>query len=293
MLRCSCCDSARLISYLLNTITTDSVERCINYYMKSLLLTLLWINTAWAADASVFLYNLTQDRAEYSRNTQQVRAIASVTKIMTAMVVLDGNPDLRSELRLSRRVGSNLPQQSYSRGDLLTAMLVRSDNAAAETLAENYPGGRSAFITDMNRHARDFDMLDTHFEDPTGLGRNNLSTVKDVTTMMAMASDYKFIRDTSTKKHAEFATQGRNKNKIISLPNTNQPLLLAYNTIVVSKTGLTNAAGWCVSMVIEHNLQKYVLVILGARTRDARIATAKNIMQDYVDRNIVRQVSFL
>lgn len=261
--------------------------------MKSLLLTLLWINTAWAADASVFLYNLTQDRAEYSRNTQQVRAIASVTKIMTAMVVLDGNPDLRSELRLSRRVGSNLPQQSYSRGDLLTAMLVRSDNAAAETLAENYPGGRSAFITDMNRHARDFDMLDTHFEDPTGLGRNNLSTVKDVTTMMAMASDYKFIRDTSTKKHAEFATQGRNKNKIISLPNTNQPLLLAYNTIVVSKTGLTNAAGWCVSMVIEHNLQKYVLVILGARTRDARIATAKNIMQDYVDRNIVQQVSFL
>jgi D-alanyl-D-alanine endopeptidase (penicillin-binding protein 7) len=261
--------------------------------MKSFLLTLLLINTAWAADASVFLYNLTKDRTEYSRNTEQVRAIASVTKIMTAMVALDRDPDLRSELKLSRRVSSNLPQQSYSRRDLLTAMLVRSDNAAAETLAENYPGGRTAFITEMNRHARDFDMPDTHFEDPTGLGRNNLSTVRDVTTMMAVASDYKFIRDTSTKKHAEFETQGRKKNKVISLPNTNQPLLMTFDSIVVSKTGLTNAAGWCVTMVIEQNFQKYVLVILGARTRDARIATAKNIMHDYVDQNLPRQVGSL
>ena len=248
--------------------------------MRFALVFLIISNWAWATDTSVLVYNITQDQVEYGRRDQQVRAIASVTKVMTAIVVLDQNPNMIETLKLSRRVASNLPQQQYSRRDLMTAMLVRSDNAAAETLAENYPGGRQAFISDMNRHAHQFMMQHTQFEDPTGLGRLNLSTAQDVSIMMTRALNYDMIRDTSTRLSAQFETQSRKKKRVISLPNTNQPLLGAFSNILVSKTGLTSAAGWCVSMVVQHGSERYAVVILGAGSREVRTSTAKHMIND-------------
>ena len=246
-------------------------------------------SSIWAKEPSVLLYNITKGQVEYNKNVDEVRAIASVTKLMTAMVTLDHDKDLAKRLPLSRRVHSNLPQSSYTRMDLLRAMLVRSDNAAAETLAADYPGGRDAFIAQMNLQAQTWGMTHTKFEDPTGLGSQNLSTALEVKEMLNHANSYWLIRDTSTKKQAEFETLYKKKIKTISLPNTNQPLLFTFDSIVVSKTGFTSSAGWCVGLVVEQKQTQYVVVVLGAKNKADRIAKVKDVMYNHMlDTNLFR-----
>ena len=139
--------------------------------MRWILPLLLLIGSAWAKPApdSVLLLNTSTNHIELSRNADRVRSIASLTKIMTAMVALDYDKDLSRRLTLTQRVGSFLPRQQYTREQLLEAMLVKSDNAAAETLAEDYPGGRTAFIAEMNRQAQAWQLYNTTFDDASGL----------------------------------------------------------------------------------------------------------------------------
>ena len=249
-------------------------------------------SSVWAKEPSVLLFNITKNRVEYSSNINEVRAIGSITKLMTAMITLDYDKDLSKKLKLSQRVHSNLPQNSYTRMDLLRAMLVRSDNAAAETLAADYPGGREAFIAQMNRQAREWGMTHTRFEDPTGLGSLNISTATEVKELLTYANGYWLIRDTSTKQQAEFETQHKKKIKIITLQNTNQPLLFAFSSIVISKTGLTNAAGWCVALAVEQYQNQYAVVVLGAKNKADRIAKVKNLMYNHMLDANLQEVNF-
>ena len=148
--------------------------------MRYLLLTLLFvISTAHAREPSVYVYNETTDRIEYQRNSTEYRSIASITKLMTAMVALDHSKDLFRRLPLNTTVKSNLPRGTYTRQELFDAMLVRSDNAAAETLAADYPGGRKEFIWRMNQQAKEWGINAT-FRDPTGLHPGNMATAGDV-----------------------------------------------------------------------------------------------------------------
>lgn len=233
-------------------------------------------------EPSVWVYNMTRDRVEYAYNSEAVRPIASVTKIMTAMITLDHDKDLSKTLKLSRRVGSNLPQQSYNRWQLLQAMLVRSDNAAAETLADDYPGGRAAFITRMNAQAREWGMTQTRFEDPTGLSPNNISTVAEIASMMETSAGYWLIQEVSTRKQIAVETQFKKRIRTVSLKNTNAPLLFEFDNIIVSKTGLTSRAGWCVGLVVEQRRQQYAIVVLGAKTKQERIRTVEKVMYNHV-----------
>jgi D-alanyl-D-alanine endopeptidase (penicillin-binding protein 7) len=131
---------------------------------------------AHAREPTVLVYNINAQRTELSQNSDQIRSMASVTKLMTAMVALDHNRDLQQQLVLRKNTGSRLPPGRYTREQLLLAMLVSSDNGAAETIAQNYPGGRSAFVSEMNRHARMWNLQDTKFVDPSGLGVFNVTT---------------------------------------------------------------------------------------------------------------------
>lgn len=198
------------------------------------------------------------------------------------MVAIDHDKDLTRTLMLSSRVGSNLPKQHYNRWQLLQAMLVRSDNAAAETLAADYPGGREAFIASMNRRAAEWGWSNTHFEDPTGLGAGNVSTVVELADMMTTAASYWLIRETSVKKQIAIESQYKKSVRTISLNNTNQPLLFEFNSIVVSKTGLTSRAGWCLGLVVEQNQQQFAVVVLGTRDREDRKATVKRAIYNHV-----------
>jgi len=248
---------------------------------KLLLILLIAIAPAHAAD-SAMLFNLTDNRIEYSRNVDQVRSIASITKLMTAMVALDYDKDLSRRLMLSKSVHSHLPRQEYTREQLLNAMLIKSDNAAAETLANDYPGGRSAFIARMNYQARLWGMDQTHFNDPSGLGVFNLSTVRDVANMVYTASGYWFIRDAGGKKQVALETKYKKHIRTINLAHTSGPLLFTFDNVLISKTGLTSAAGWCVGMLAEHRGKQYVVVVLGSRNKKERLDSVKDIRYNHV-----------
>ena len=257
--------------------------------MKWILPLLLMIGSAWAKPApdSVLLLNTSTNHIELSRNADRVRSIASLTKIMTAMVALDYDKDLSRRLTLTQRVGSFLPRQQYTREQLLEAMLVKSDNAAAETLAEDYPGGRTAFIAEMNRQAQAWQLYNTTFDDASGLSALNKSTVLDIANLMHIASGYWFIRDTSVKKQVAFETRYKKQIRTIRLSHTSESILFTFDNILVSKTGLTSAAGWCVGLVVQQNNKPYVIVVLGSANKTQRLQTVKNIIYNHVlDQNL-------
>jgi D-alanyl-D-alanine endopeptidase (penicillin-binding protein 7) len=255
--------------------------------MRYLLLTLLFTaTTALAREPSVYVYNETLDRIEHQRNSTEYRPIASVTKLMTAMVALDHSKDLFRRLPLNTTVRSNLPRGTYTRQELFDAMLVRSDNAAAETLAGDYPGGRKEFIWRMNQQAREWG-INAVFRDPTGLDRGNMATAGDVGTMAAYAAGYWVIRDASVKKTVAFERKFKKRLRTIQLNNTNRPLLMEFDEIIVSKTGLTGPAGYCVALVVEHEKQRRVIVVLGEKNKTRRTDTVQDIMYNHVlDQNL-------
>lgn len=241
----------------------------------------MW-SSAVLADPSVFVYNNTTGTSILAQDTNTVRPIASITKLMTTMVTLDYDKDLSRTLMLSNRVPSNLPRQKYSRLDLINAMLVKSDNAAAETIAEDYPGGRTAFIKQMNVQAKSWGILNTHFEDASGLGAQNTSTAADISNLITTASNYWLIRDISIKKQALFETKIKNKIRKIVLPHTNSQMLLEFDNIIATKTGFTNPAGWCVALLIKHNGQEFVVVVLGSKNKLERRKIVEQVMHTHI-----------
>ena len=251
-------------------------------------LTLIW-STATIAE-SIWLYDTTQQLVELERDSQQVRAIASITKIMTAIVALDHDPDLDRRLMLNRLVGSHLPSRTYTRGELFDAMLVKSDNAAAETLAADYPGGRNSFIAAMNARAQRMGLVNTSFQDPSGLGALNLSTAQETGQLIRAGAVYVLIRETSVKKQVAIETTYKKKIRTIDLTHTNQPLLFEFDNIIAGKTGLTSAAGWCVALLVEQSQRQYVIVVLGSRTKQARLDTVKNLMYNHVREQNIKYV---
>ena len=244
------------------------------------------IKVAKAEKTSVLVFNNTKSTHEYSKMINVIRPIASVTKLMTAMVALNYDKNMERYLNINSPVGGSLPKnRSYSRYDLLNAMLVKSDNSAAETFSSDYPGGRKAFLDEMNRLAFEYGMISTHFDDPTGLSIQNTSSAIDVATMVGKASEYDLIREISTKKQVEIDTTHKKKTRTIVLNNTNRPVLFEFDSIIVSKTGFTNPAGYCLALAVDKNNQKYSVVILGARDKYDRIRKVEDVMYNHINAN--------
>ncbi len=251
--------------------------------MKWIIILSLFVNCAWAkSSSSVLVYNQTTGTVLVSQGTQNIRPLASITKLMTALVALDAGLDLNRKLTLSSNWPAVLPRKIYTRQELLIAMLVRSDNAAAETLAADYPGGRAAFLQEMNLRAKTLGMNNTHFSDASGLSNENKSTALDIHRLLVAASFQPFIRENSPKRQAEFETVLKKKTHTIILQNTNGPALFEFENIVITKTGLTTAAGWCVAVLVEQDNQTYAVVILGAKTKQDRLDRLKEIMYTYI-----------
>lgn len=217
-----------------------------------------------------------------SENASEVRPLASITKLMTAIVTLDSEQDLNAKVPLINKWSTVLPKKQYSRQDLLTATLVRSDNSAAESLAHAHPGGRDAFMRAMNDKAKQLGMTDTKFLDPTGLSIFNVSTAVDIQKMLIATQRYDLIRSISTMKQAQIVDRDQKKIRQIVFSNTNQTALINFTNIVVTKTGLTNAAGWCVGLVVEEQGQLYYIVILGSQSKQSRLDKIKELMYNYV-----------
>ena len=251
--------------------------------LKIIIAIVLFIGTRADAATSIWVYNQTLDTIVINQNSNVARPIASITKLMTAIVALDHDTGLVRKLKLSNRAGSYLPAGQYTRRQLFDAMLVRSDNAAAETLAEDYPGGRVAFLQAMNRRAAELKMSSTRFQDPSGLNRNNTGTAGDMGTLVIAAGAYPLIREISVQRQVHIESHFKQRIRIIALPNTNQPVLFSFDNIQVSKTGFTNPAGWCVALLVEKNKQTFVVVVLGAENKSQRLVTVQDLMYNHIN----------
>jgi len=213
-------------------------------------LLLLVASSAQARQPSTLIYDLNKDTIIECNVCNIPRPIASLTKVMTALVALEYDSDFSKPVNVS---GGKLPPGINTRGDLFTAMLVRSDNYSADLLAQQYPGGRKAFIRAMNERAKSLDMDSTRFVDPTGLGVGNISTIGEVATMIKVAALQPIIADTSVLTQVEI----KNKRYKVLLDNTNKMLLADFNEIKFSKTGFTNPSGWSVGMILERQGQRF------------------------------------
>ena len=231
---------------------------------------------------SIIHVDLNQDSIIKGQNIDQVRALASITKLMTAVVALDHSTNMEKKLTLSSKAGSKLPRREYTRGELFHAMLIKSDNGAAETIAADYPGGRDKFISDMNIRAMMMGLKNTHFNDPTGLSSGNVSTAEEVSHLVVGAAFYPMIRDVSIKKESTILIQVKRKDRPVVLSNTNRVLLREFDSILLSKTGFTNPAGFCVAILIEHpvknEIRHQVIVVMGAKNTTQRVDTVKRMM---------------
>ena len=249
--------------------------------MQILLILLALTLSQTASASSLAVYNISQERWIHSENLNQTRPIASLTKLMTVMVSLDSDRDLDREIKLTQ-ASPRLVKGTYSRRTLITAVLVRSDNSAAEALAEAYPGGRREFIQAMNRKAETLAMWNTQFVDASGLSNRNTSTANDVITMIRAADFYPVISEISTQKQASLESgQGRRLRKI-EIENTNRPVLIEFDGVTVSKTGFTNSAGWCMGLLVVKGRTRSAVVILGADTQQRRFRDIKTVMLNHI-----------
>jgi len=236
---------------------------------------------------SLLVYDVNTNKVVIEQNAHQQRSIASITKLMTAMTALDYDNDLRRRLVLSNRVPSSLPVRAYTREQLLNAMLVNSNNAAAETLAEDFPGGRPAFIKMMNTKALAMGMSNTMLTDPSGLSVFNISTAYDVANMLTAAAGYQIISEASNnKKQIVIETHRKKKVRTINLTHTSGQLLTVFDNVLISKTGFTLVAGWCVTMIVEQNYARYMVVVLGSRNKNERLKTVNNIRANQLPHNL-------
>lgn len=219
----------------------------------------------------------------YSKNADLQVPIASITKLMTAMVVLDSGLPLDEVLSVyiaetkelkgvySRvKVGSKLTRQ-----ELLLLALMSSENRAASTLAHYYPGGQAQFVSAMNVKAKMLGMEHTRYSEPTGLSASNVSTAKDLSKLLLASREYPLLSQWSTTKEKTVSfVQPRYS---LGFRNTNH---LIYNDdwrIYITKTGFTNAAGHCLAMRASIDNRDVALVVLDAFGKYTHFADAKRL----------------
>lgn len=217
----------------------------------------------------------------FDKNSTSVVPIASITKLMTAMVVLDSKTPLTDQIEVTEddrdyikhttsrlRVGSVL-----SREDMLHIALMASENRAAAALSRYYPGGRAAFIAAMNAKAKALGMNDTHFESPTGLTSENVSTARDLVKMVDAAYQYPLIRKFSTDRSYD-VYPGRG---VLAYNSTNALVRNPTWDIGLQKTGFINEAGECLVMQATIHERPMVIVLLDSMGKYSRFADAARL----------------
>lgn len=243
------------------------------------LLTLLLLFSFNAYAVSYGVYDLSELRYEHSKDTDEVRSIASITKLFTAMEVINSNVSFGELVKVQGRSSGRFARGAYiERYELLRAMLMSSDNLAAESLAHAHPGGHTKFIQDVNTSISNMDLKSTVIVDSTGLLAGNVSSVDDLTNILFLLRKYPLIQLLSTEKtHTHKYKKGK-KYITISLRNTN-PQMWNYDNIVLTKTGFTNAAGRCLAMLVEKEGMLFAVVTLGnkdVKQRSQNISTMMN-----------------
>jgi len=232
--------------------------------MRAIILAvLLFACNAFAVNITAHSWLETDDQGNLIEgyNITEVRSIASITKLMTVMAVIDSNQNMQQKLG------------KYTREQHIQLALVKSDNNSAKVLCDNFPGGRFECIRYMNEKANYLGMLRTKFVDPTGLSPMNISTALDLLTLVFESSHYSEITQASRTAVLTIKT-GKQSH---SFNNTN-PIVGKRHSFIVSKTGTTNAAGGCIVMMVDTEFGRRIVIVLGSKNGKARIPEAEFIV---------------
>ena len=193
-------------------------------------------------------------------NTKEVRSIASISKLITAMIVLDAKQDLDEYIK------------PYTRRELIQLAIVNSDNKAADALCNNYPGGKSSCVKALNDKAFFLSLPNTRFIEPTGLSVFNVSTAEELVKMVIAASHYPEIVQASKTSQVKIKI----RKKWIVFNNTN-PIIGKRHEFIVSKTGYIRASGGCIAMMLDTDIGRRVVIVLGSKNTHTRIPEAEFI----------------
>ena len=233
------------------------------------------------ASANALVYEPGTGRELYQKGADDVTPIASVTKLMTAMVVLDANLPLDEPLsvdigdldmikgsssRLS--MGVELPRR-----EMLRLALMASENRAAHALGRTYPGGLDVFVERMNAKAQALGMTSTHYVEPTGLSSKNQSSARDLATLVNEAHQHPLIRELSTSPEYQVEV-GHNE---LTFRNTNGLVRSPAWNIGVQKTGYIAEAGRCLVMQAQMAGRKLIMIFLDSAGKYSRIGDAERV----------------
>jgi D-alanyl-D-alanine endopeptidase (penicillin-binding protein 7) len=236
--------------------------------------------------AAALVIDQEEGRLLYAKNTDAVMPIASITKLMTAIVVLESGAALDQPISVTRqdvdrlkgtssrlRVGVTLPRK-----EMLRLALMASENRAASALAREYPGGTPAFVEAMNHKARQLGMRDTRFVDATGLNPNNVSTAIDLATLVNAGYQHSLIRDYTTTDSVRLAFRGgKRKSRSLAFQNSNALVRSGQWEIGLSKTGYISEAGRCLVMQARIATKPVIIVLLDSWGKFTRIGDANRI----------------
>jgi D-alanyl-D-alanine endopeptidase (penicillin-binding protein 7) len=217
------------------------------------------------------------------KQAEAIMPIASITKLMTAMVVLDAKMDLEESITIAsedvdtiRHSHSRLPVNTrLTREDALLLALMASENRAAHALGRTYPGGLGAFAAAMNAKARSLGLVETHFIDPAGIHSGNVSSAKDLARMVDAAYQYRLIREYTTCKE----TTIRSGRRTLQFHNTNHLIGNPRWQIGLSKTGFIDEAGRCLVMQSQMAKRPVLIVLLDSQGKMTRYTDANRIKQ--------------
>lgn len=248
------------------------------------------------SSAIALIYDAQGERSLFTKNADAVAPIASISKLMTAMVVLDAQLPLDEEIRISVKDRDTLkgtrsrirPGMILTRGELLKLALMASENSAAAALARTYPGGTGAAVAQMNTKSYELGMRDTRFLDPTGLNSGNVSTAQDLVKMVLAAQKYEVIHDATTSSSHSVELAGR---RPMRFNNTNPLVRSSSWDISVSKTGYISEAGRCLVMQANISNRPVVIVLLDSWGKRTRLGDANRIrqwMENAYERSLIR-----
>jgi serine-type D-Ala-D-Ala endopeptidase (penicillin-binding protein 7) len=232
----------------------------------------------------------------YSKNADHAAPIASITKLMTAMVVLDAKLSLEDVLQITsedidliKNTKSRLPIGAhFRRDDLMRLALMASDNRAASALGRNYPGGILAFVDAMNAKAKQLGLTATHYVDSSGLAPGNVSSAHDLGKLVAAVSKYDLIREYTTTGAVSVTLP--DAKKPLTFVNTNALVRSGDWQIGLQKTGFINESGKCLVMQAMIANQPIVIVLLDSWGRLTRIGDAMRIKK-WLEKNPSKLVS--
>ena len=241
------------------------------------------------AEAAI-IYDTQTGEIIWAENADDQRAIASITKVMTAVVFLDANPDLGQEVQIARADVRNASVTYLRAGervtgnDLLHLLLIPSDNAAARVIARLYPGGKEAFVEGMNRKAFDLGLRNTTYDDPSGLSSGNLSSAYDMARLITFAVSNERLAKVMRTPEYTFNTSRR---RGVRVRTTNQLIRQGDMDVVAGKTGFIRKAGYCLATLLRlpEGGPEVAVVVLGARSSVTRFWEARHLY-NWFSRNV-------